>query len=38
MASGIKKEALRLIESIENENLLQLLKADIEYLINGELI
>ncbi len=31
MASDIKKEVLTLIESIENEDLLQLLKADIEF-------
>ncbi len=31
MASDIKKKVLTLIESIENEDLLQLLKADIEF-------
>ena len=31
MASDIKKEVLTLVESIENEDLLQLLKADIEF-------
>jgi hypothetical protein len=31
MASPIKDEVLLLVESLEDENLLQLLKADIEY-------
>lgn len=31
MASDIKKEVLTLVEAIENEDLLQLLKADIEF-------
>lgn len=31
MVSDIKKEVLTLVEAIENEDLLQLLKADIEF-------
>lgn len=37
MTSDIKKQVLTLIESIENEDLLQLLKADIEFFNKREI-
>lgn len=37
MASDIKKEVLTLVEAIENEDLLQLLKADIEFFNKREM-
>lgn len=37
MESQIKKEVLSLVQEIEDENLLQLLKADIEFFKEGDI-